>query len=288
MSKKQTLAPIMIQFPFPNFDGPKLVSQLQSQGLTANLLKFYSKQTTHTFTYISLHEYCHLTLKNHRLIYSDALGTKLQSETLKTVVTQLLTEFKIADQPQLPPFFGGFIGYFSYDYARYANSILPQNPQDPFDLADADLSFVDQTFIYDHQSQQAYLVQLRSPKTTATATEILATLTKLKQQLLTLAPSVQPLFQLKTPFQLAFDQKTFTEKVAQAKAHIYDGDIFQLILANRQQAKMQGRLLGIAEDFFSHNATPYQFYYQHGDFEAIGASPETLVTKTKNSSSPIL
>ncbi|WP_283805155.1 chorismate-binding protein [Lentilactobacillus rapi] len=78
---------------------------------------------------------------------------------------------------------------------------------------------------------------------------------------------------------MQFSLQEFDERVAETKQHIVDGDIFQLILSNPQQATMQGSLFAAAPTLFRESPSPYQFYFRHGDFETIGASPETLITK---------
>lgn len=275
-----TTKPVYIQFDLPSFNAAQLTASLLQNGFTANLLQFEDKAKQRPFTYISLHEHTHLTLKNGELITSHNDQKKSSHDSLKSAVEQLLLAFQSRPIPALPGFYGGFIGYFGYDYARYVNKTLPQHPNDPFNLADADLSFVDQTFIYDHRRHQASIVQLIPKNTSATEVQhYQQQLTKLKAIILNL-PVNKMTFALKTPFTMAFDASTFTEKVQRAKRHIYDGDIFQMILANRQHATMTGSLLALAEDFFKTNQTPYQFYYHADHFEAIGASPETLVTKT--------
>ena len=275
-----TTEPVYIQYTQTDFNGPQLVAALRQQGYPANLLKFNDKAQQHDLTYISLHQRFTLTLKNHRLIQTTPdHQSHVLDQSLHEVVSACLARFKTPQQPDLPPFFGGFIGYFSYDYARYVESTLPQQVPDPYDLADADLSFVDQVLSYDHQTHILTLSQLcqTTPKARQAAYQALQIL---KQRLATLRPTTAPIFKLTTPFTLAFDRPTFYQKLAQAKQHIAAGDIFQLILANRQHARCQGTLLGISAAFFKQEPTPYQFYYRHGDFEAIGASPETLITKT--------
>lgn len=82
-----------------------------------------------------------------------------------------------------------------------------------------------------------------------------------------------------TDFKLQFSLPEFTEKVAVAKKHILDGDIFQVQLSNPQHAKMTGSLFAAAPRLFQQSPSPYQFYFRHDDFETLGASPETMITK---------
>lgn len=63
----------------------------------------------------------------------------------------------------------------------------------------------------------------------------------------------------------------------QAKKHIYEGDIFQIVLSNRLSAPYNGSLLNAYRILRTTNPSPYMFYFSGTDVEVAGASPETLV-----------
>ncbi|MPM59493.1 Anthranilate synthase component 1 [bioreactor metagenome] len=65
--------------------------------------------------------------------------------------------------------------------------------------------------------------------------------------------------------------------VNKAKEYIREGDIFQVVLSNRFEAKFQGSLLDVYIKLRTTNPSPYMFYIYSNDLEIIGASPETLV-----------
>ena len=65
--------------------------------------------------------------------------------------------------------------------------------------------------------------------------------------------------------------------VEKAKQHIYEGDIFQIVLSNRLSAPFKGSLLNTYRILRTMNPSPYMFYFSGTDVEVAGASPETLV-----------
>ena len=65
--------------------------------------------------------------------------------------------------------------------------------------------------------------------------------------------------------------------VEEAKKHIYEGDIFQVVLSNRLEAGYEGSLLNAYRVLRTINPSPYMFYFSSDDIEVAGASPETLV-----------
>ena len=74
-----------------------------------------------------------------------------------------------------------------------------------------------------------------------------------------------------------FDKETYCRMVEQAKHHIHEGDIFQIVLSNRLSAPFEGSLLGTYRILRTLNPSPYMFYFSGADVEVAGASPETLV-----------
>ena len=65
--------------------------------------------------------------------------------------------------------------------------------------------------------------------------------------------------------------------IEKAKKHIFDGDIFQIVLSNRLCAEYDGSLLNTYRILRTTNPSPYMFYFSGTDVEIAGASPETLV-----------
>ena len=74
-----------------------------------------------------------------------------------------------------------------------------------------------------------------------------------------------------------FGKEEFCEMVEQAKHHIREGDIFQIVLSNRLSAPFEGSLLNTYRVLRTINPSPYMFYFSGTDVEVAGASPETLV-----------
>ncbi len=184
---------------------------------------------------------------------------------------------KLAD---LPPFNGGLVGYFSYDYAKYATSAHLPEVADPMALNDVDLLLIDQVIAFNHTTKVVTLTRvIASSDLDRKYDATIASLQTLQHEIQRVHhQSALPAFSM-TDFKLQFSLPEFTEKVAVAKKHILDGDIFQVQLSNPQHAKMTGSLFAAAPRLFQQSPSPYQFYFRHDDFETLGASPETMITK---------
>src|SRR5699024_6172643 len=99
----------------------------------------------------------------------------------------------------------------------------------------------------------------------------------LKRLLLKKQYAPNPPLVLKTDFRELFTKEQYCQMVERAKHYIYDGDIFQVVLSNRLEAKMEGSLLDTYRVLRTTNPSPYMFYFSSDELEIAVASPETLV-----------
>ena len=280
LSQTYPMVPVTLQYQVDQFDPVAVTAALQTPTQPCFLLTGQPKPDEAGYSFIGVRPQQTLMYRNGQLTVTTADKITRTKTALKPVLQHLMTVNQTPKIPGLPPFTGGLAGYFSYDYARYANPTLPQQPADPDQLNDADLLVVDRVIGYNHQTHQVTLSQLVPTSTlTARYATVMADLQTLKQRLATCLEPMLPPLRLLTPLTLAFDLPTFTAKVAQTKQHIRQGDIFQLILSNPQRAQMTGSLFNLTRTLFPASPAPYQFYFRHGDFETVGASPETLIKK---------
>ena len=73
------------------------------------------------------------------------------------------------------------------------------------------------------------------------------------------------------------DAGRFEKLVEEAKGHITEGDIFQVVLSRRFDLDVEGDLLGYYEALKRANPSPYMYYLKNGERRIVGASPEMLV-----------
>lgn len=276
--------PVTLSFHMSHFDAVTLFNALKDVNEPGFLLTGKPKQTEDGYTFIGLTPRQTFTYRDHVLTKTTEDGQEIsESVTLKSTLEALLQQHRTPRIAGLPPFTGGLIGYFSYDYAKYATTALKQSVADPMQLDDADLLLVDRVIAYNHRQQRVTLSQIvPTGELRERYDATMRALQKLQALILAAQPQSLPRFALTEPFHFQFNLNEFSQKVAVTQQHIVDGDIFQLILSNPQQATMTGSLLGVAPTLFHDSPSPYQFYFHHRDFETLGASPETLITKRGN------
>lgn len=207
-------------------------------------------------------------------------GTKITMETKhpKEQIKQIIEENKSPRFSYLPTFTGGLVGYFSYDYIKYAESSLDLDAEDTEGFRDVDLMLFDKVIAFDHYRQKIILIV--NAKCSDIETEYQRALLELESMknliLKGKAKEEQP-GKLKTDFKMLFQEKEYCSIVEKAKNYIREGDIFQVVLSNRMEAEYEGSLLNAYRVLRTTNPSPYMFYFSSDDLEIAGASPETLV-----------
>lgn len=202
----------------------------------------------------------------------------IQTDDPAAYLRQVLADYKSPQLPGLPTFTGGLVGYFSYDYLGYSEPSVRSQAADSENFKDVDLMLFDKVIAFDNLRQKIILIanmSLAEPE--VNYNKAVLELKQLAQLLRTGEKKAEPRGRLTGPVTPLFDQARYCAMVEQAKYHIREGDIFQVVLSNRLSAPYEGGLLNAYRVLRTVNPSPYMFYLSGTDVEAAGASPETLV-----------
>ncbi|MGI6012770.1 MAG: anthranilate synthase component I [Oscillospiraceae bacterium] len=193
-------------------------------------------------------------------------------------IRQILTERKSPQFPGLPTFTGGLVGYFSYDYMKYAEPSLRLDAEDIEGFHDVDLMLFDKVIAFDHFWQKIVLiVNISLEDLEVEYNRAMLELKQMAELIRSGIPKLEVPGRLRSEITSLFDKDTFCNMVQKAKHHIKEGDIFQIVLSNRLEAQYEGSLLNTYRILRTVNPSPYMFYFSSSDMEVAGASPETLV-----------
>lgn len=199
------------------------------------------------------------------------------------VIRDLINQNKSPKIDYLPPFAGGFVGYFAYDYIKYAEPSLNLDAENQDQFKDIDIMLFDKVIAFDNFRQKiVIIVNMKTDdlknnyKKACDELKEIADLIKNGKK-----AEIEPL-KLKSDFRNAFSREKFSEMIVKAKNYIKEGDIFQVVLSNRIEADIEGSLFDTYRVLRTTNPSPYMFYFSSDDIEIAGASPETLVKVTDN------
>ncbi len=198
-------------------------------------------------------------------------------------IGQIIEENKSPRIEELPPFTGGLVGYFAYDYMKYVEKSLTLDAQDSEGFRDVDLMIFDKVIAFDKEAGQVFLiVNVHDDGDTQVAyNKALLQIEQIEHLLRSGQPKADTPGRLTGEVKALFDKAQYCRMVEKAKHHIVEGDIFQIVLSNRLEAPFAGTLLETYERLRQINPSPYMFYFTSPDMEVAGASPETLVKLEK-------
>ena len=169
------------------------------------------------------------------------------------------------------PFSGGIVGFSSFDMVRYFEH-LPIAKNKKGILAPPDSSYISPTslLIFDHKRNKMALVHSgNEDERVQLRTEILAMLS------IDIEPSLEKIIYSEPEANI--DKKTFYEAVDKAKHHIYEGDIFQIVLSIAFSGSYDLDPFDVYRAMRLINPSPYMFYCESDGFKIAGSSPEALV-----------
>lgn len=196
-------------------------------------------------------------------------------------ISQILHDNKAPKIAGMPPFTGGLVGYFAYDFIKYAEPTLHLQATDDDGFYDFDLMLFDKVIVFDHLEQKIHLiVNVRLDSATENYNRAIMTLDMMEQLLRTGKKAEPEPLHIKGKFKPLFSKEAYCHVVEQAKEYIREGDIFQVVLANRHMAEADGSLLDTYRILRTVNPSPYMFFFSGDQVELAGSSPETLTRLT--------
>jgi len=234
-------------------------------------------------------------LKNyagHLEVIKNNKKEKLEGQEVVPYLQQQLAEFKVYENEKLPPFSGGFVGYFNYEMIEKWEDIyhLEADKELKKDKTPLSLLVMSKIIIaYDHlhntvkiinnieidenlsrrEKEEIYLQAKEEVK--KVKSEIEKSSSKLKPAV------VNPDLKQNKKLKSNTSKREYKKMVEKAKEHIKAGDIFQIVLSQKFSIENDLPPFKIYRALRSINPSPYSFYLNFPEIKIIGSSPEVLV-----------
>jgi anthranilate synthase component 1 len=223
--------------------------------------------------------------KNSYLI-KNKKKIKLKDKPEK-LIEKIIEEFKFETPKELPKICSLISGYFSYDSIRYIEKI-PNNCKNDLNLPDVRLLRPRTLVIHDNVKKEIfYIINIFNDEKIINYQKKFDDI-KSKLFKLTVQSTFKSLNQSKSNVVKNIKVKSNTPKnkflnmVNKAKKYIKLGDIFQVVLSQRFEAKLTKSPLEIYKKLRVTNPSPFMFFFNFNDFQIVGASPEILVRLRDN------
>ena len=222
--------------------------------------------------------------KNSYLI-KNKIKKKIKGSPDK-IIEKIIEDFKFKTPANLPSICSLISGYFSYDAIRYAEKI-PNKCKDDLKLPDVRLLRPRTVIIHDNLKKKIfYIVNIFNDEKISNykkryfeiEDEINALLIQASSSKINYHPNRKTNIVVKSNI----SKNKFISMVNKAKKYIKIGDIFQVVLSQRFEAKLTKKPLEIYKKLRVTNPSPFMYFFNFQDFQIIGASPEILVRLRDN------
>jgi anthranilate synthase component I len=239
--------------------------------------------------------YSFIGLPANTLLRATGFGSAAKTEVVKNgevietdtgnpldFIAAYQKRFKVALRAGLPRFCGGLAGYFGYDAVRYIERKLEKScPPDTLGNPDILLLLCEELAVIDNLSGKLSLIVYADPAYVDAYAQAQTRLAALQAQLRhsVQAPPVAP--SQAYPVEREFEKSAYIHAVEEAKELIAAGEFMQVQVGQRLKKRYTQSPLSLYRAVRSLNPSPYMYFYDFGDFQVVGASPEILVREEK-------
>ena len=222
--------------------------------------------------------------KNSYLI-KNKIKKKIKGNPDK-IIENIIEDFRFKTPTGLPPICSLISGYFSYDSIRYIEKI-PNNCKDDLKLPDVRLLRPRTLIIHDNLKKKIFYIAnvFKDEKINNYSEKYLEIESEINDLLIQSSLSKKNLkITKKEKIQVKSNttKNKFLSMVKKAKNYIKIGDVFQVVLSQRFEAKLSKKPLEIYKKLRITNPSPFMYFFNFEDFQIIGASPEILVRLRDN------
>ncbi|MDA9124186.1 chorismate-binding protein, partial [Gammaproteobacteria bacterium] len=198
-------------------------------------------------------------------------------------IQELISSLKTPEIKDLPRFYGGYVGFFAYESAKYAEKRIADlvNKDSKFDehMPEIFLVKAEKLIVYDNTDQSTQIIFNVDPKKTSYEEALDAI-----EEISSLLNSEDTIFDdtFKTPsgemaFNSNFEKDDYIKAVGLVKNYIEEGDVMQVVLAQDFSQDFQNDPFDLYRALRQLNPSPYMYYLDLDECQIVGASPEILV-----------
>jgi anthranilate synthase component 1 len=204
---------------------------------------------------------------------------------------EIIAPYRSEENPSLPRFTGGAVGYLSYDAIRRFEPRVPAPNAPGLGLPEASFHIADTLVVFDHLERVLKVVShvpLAGDRPLddayANAVSRIDDVTELLKGAVPDYPVLNAAVQGDVASRSVpnMTPETYRGMVERAKEYILQGDIFQVVLSQRVDISTPAHPFTMYRSLRTVNPSPYMFYLDFGDHQIVGASPELLVRLEEN------
>ena len=223
---------------------------------------------------------------NNNTVTINKFGKKTRVKVKPLVfINKLIKDYNIKIPKNLPSMSSMLVGYFSYDVIRYIENI-PNQCMDDLKIPDLRLSRPKNLAIYDNYKKKIYYIENVYADTKIkdyreTYKNIIDKFSLFENYENITLPERFSFKKNKNLIKSNTSKKKFKLLVKKVQKYIKKGDVFQVVLSQRFERKIEKKPIEIYNYLRKSNPSPFMFYFNYEDFNVLGSSPEILVRLRK-------
>ena len=216
-------------------------------------------------------------------IKTDSISNSIESSDPLNELNKIINNFQSPDIENMPRFYGGYVGFFAYESAQYAEEKIKslQKKDSKFDEHMPDIYLVksEKLIVYDNFDKSIKVIYNSDPLKIPYE-EAIKQLNEIENSIDFLAECNHPSYSDITgelEFESNFTKNEFISCVNKIKDYIEDGDVMQVVLAQDFYRPFNGDSFKLYSALRELNPSPYMYYLNLDECEVVGSSPEILV-----------
>ena len=268
-----------------NFDSPiNLYSNIKNKKDTFLLESIEGGVRWAQYSIIGLD--CTDTIKvtgNKIEIKKDSISNSIESSDPLNELNKIINNYQSPDIEDMPRFYGGYVGFFAYESAQYAEAKIKslQKKDSKFDEHMPDIYLVksEKLIVYDNFDRSIKVIYNSDPLK-ITYEEAIKQLNEIENSIDFLTEYNHPSYSDisgELEFESNFTKNEFISCVNKIKDYIEDGDVMQVVLAQDFYRPFNGDSFKLYSALRELNPSPYMYYLNLDECEVVGSSPEILV-----------
>jgi len=216
-------------------------------------------------------------------IKTDSISNSIESSDPLNELNKIINNYQSPDIEDMPRFYGGYVGFFAYESAQYAEAKIKslQKKDSKFDEHMPDIYLVksEKLIVYDNFDKSIKVIYNSDPLKIPYE-EAIKQLNEIENSIDFLTEYNHPSYSDisgELEFESNFTKNEFISCVNKIKDYIEDGDVMQVVLAQDFYRPFNGDSFKLYSALRELNPSPYMYYLNLDECEVVGSSPEILV-----------
>ena len=227
------------------------------------------------YSFLGFDPILRVTCKNSEVSVIGKEKNTVKTDKPLDVLRTLLSNYNAPKLDEMPPFTGGFVGYFGYAMIGYAEPTLKLKESESNDY---DMMLFDKVIAYDHLKQKiCVVVNMNTEDLANNYAKATQDIDKIVKMILDPTPLRKTHTVQEPNFTCNVSKEEYGKMVERTKEYIVDGDIFQAVISRRFETPYSDSLINAYRVLRTTNPSPYMVYMNLEDTEIMCSSPETLV-----------